>query len=84
MRELGPAHAGDDSAPRPTSEVSRPRSRAHGESIRIRDRPLRMDVNDTRLSATELVGRFHDSHTDVEAEIITSNGLRSGRTALNR
>lgn len=52
------------------------------ESIRIRNRPLRVDVNDTRLPATELVRRFHDSHADVEIELITSNGLRSGRTAL--
>ncbi|MER7080313.1 DNA-binding transcriptional regulator, LysR family [Saccharopolyspora kobensis] len=52
------------------------------DSVRIRNRPLRVDVNDTRLPATELVREFHDSNADVEIDIITSNGLRSGRTAL--
>ncbi|MER7015766.1 LysR family transcriptional regulator [Saccharopolyspora sp. NPDC000359] len=52
------------------------------ESIRARNRPLRVDVIGTRLPATELVRSFHDSHTDVEIDIVTSHGLRSGRTAL--
>lgn len=52
------------------------------ESIRVRNRPLRVDVIGTRLPATELVRTFHDSHADVEIDIVTSHGLRSGRTAL--
>ncbi|MGN2639595.1 LysR family transcriptional regulator [Nocardia takedensis] len=51
-------------------------------SIRGRNRPLRVDVLGTRLAATELVRAFHETHHDVEIDIVTSRGLRSGRAAL--
>ncbi|MFI6173667.1 LysR family transcriptional regulator [Nocardia sp. NPDC051052] len=51
-------------------------------SLRGRSRPLRVDVLGTRLAATELVRTFHETHHDVEIDIVTSRGLRSGRSAL--
>ncbi|MEU7141602.1 LysR family transcriptional regulator [Nocardia sp. NPDC046473] len=52
------------------------------ESVRGRVRPLRVDVLETRLAATELIRDFHHAHAGVEVDIITSSGLRSGRSAL--
>nr|QHZ99334.1 HTH-type transcriptional regulator [Nocardia arthritidis] len=51
-------------------------------SLRGRNRPLRVDVLGTRLTATELVRTFHEIHQDVEIDVVTSSGLRSGRSAL--
>ncbi|MGB3443343.1 MAG: LysR family transcriptional regulator [Actinophytocola sp.] len=46
------------------------------------DRPLRVDVLGTRLAPTELIRRFHEANDDVEIDIVTSRGLRSGLSAL--
>lgn len=46
------------------------------------DRPLRVDVLGTRLAPTELVRRFHEANQDVEIDIVTSRGLRTGLSAL--
>ncbi|MBB4908361.1 LysR family transcriptional regulator [Actinophytocola algeriensis] len=51
-------------------------------SLGGRDRPLRVDVLGTRLAPTELIRRFHDAHRDVEIDIVTSRGLRTGLSAL--
>ncbi|MBF6330381.1 LysR family transcriptional regulator [Nocardia transvalensis] len=51
-------------------------------SLRGSNRPLRVDVLGTRLAATELIRTFHETHPDVEIDIVTSSGLRSGRSAL--
>ncbi|PKW16025.1 LysR family transcriptional regulator [Saccharopolyspora spinosa] len=52
------------------------------ESIRARNRPLRVDVLGTRLPSTELIRTFHEAHADVEIDVVTSQGLRSGRASL--
>lgn len=52
------------------------------ESVRGLVRPLRVDVLETRLAATELIREFHQAHAGLEVDIITSSGLRSGRSAL--
>ncbi|MFF3226949.1 LysR family transcriptional regulator [Nocardia suismassiliense] len=52
------------------------------ESVLGCARPLRVDVLETRLAATELIRAFHHAHAGVEVDIITSSGLRSGRGAL--
>ncbi|CAM4106827.1 LysR family transcriptional regulator [Nocardia ninae] len=51
-------------------------------SIQGNDRPLRVDVLGTRLAPTELIRTFHETHRGVEIDIVTSSGLRSGRSAL--
>lgn len=51
-------------------------------TLQGRDRPLRVDVLGTQLAATELVRTFHETHQDVEIDIVTSSGLRSGRSAV--
>ncbi|WP_433236419.1 LysR family transcriptional regulator [Actinomadura nitritigenes] len=53
-------------------------------TLRGRRRALRIDVLDTRTAAIDLVRAFHDTCADVDIEIITSNGLRSARGALDR
>ncbi|PXX58041.1 DNA-binding transcriptional LysR family regulator [Nocardia tenerifensis] len=52
------------------------------ESVRGCVRPLRVDVLETRLAATELIRSFHHANAGFEVDIITSSGLRSGRSAL--
>ncbi|WP_167473024.1 LysR family transcriptional regulator [Nocardia arthritidis] len=52
------------------------------ESVCGRDRPLRVDVIGTRLAPAELVRAFHEANDDVEIDIVSSKGLRSGRSAL--
>ncbi|TDE58857.1 LysR family transcriptional regulator [Nonomuraea mesophila] len=55
------------------------------EALRGRRRALRIDVLDTRLSASvDLVRAFHQATEQADIEIITSNGLRSAREALAR
>lgn len=51
-------------------------------SLRGPARPLRVDVLDTRVAPTELIRSFHEAHQDVEIDIVTSRGLRSGRAAV--
>jgi DNA-binding transcriptional LysR family regulator len=51
-------------------------------ALRRHARPLRVDVLGTRLAPTELVRTFHEANPDVEIDIVTSRGLRSGRSAL--
>ncbi|AXB47969.1 LysR family transcriptional regulator [Amycolatopsis albispora] len=51
-------------------------------SVRAPRRPLRVDVLGTRLSPTELIRSFHEAHPEVEIDIVTSRGLRSGQPAL--
>ncbi|GAB4585377.1 LysR family transcriptional regulator [Nocardia sp. IFM 10818] len=52
------------------------------ESIRGGTRPLRVDVLGTRLAATDLIRTFHEAYAGVEIDVVTSSGLRSGRSAL--
>ncbi|MCG5220633.1 LysR family transcriptional regulator [Streptosporangium sp. KLBMP 9127] len=52
------------------------------EILRNRRRSLRVDVLDTRLAAIDVIRAFHRTTADAEIDIITSNGLRSARTAL--
>jgi DNA-binding transcriptional LysR family regulator len=54
------------------------------EVLRGRRRALRVDVLDTRLPATDLLRTFHRANGEVGVEIVTSNGLRSARVALER
>ncbi|MGP3932069.1 LysR family transcriptional regulator [Nonomuraea sp. KM88] len=55
------------------------------EALRGRRRALRIDVLDTRLSASvDLVRAFHQATEKADVEIITSNGFRSARGALAR
>ncbi|GAA4512149.1 LysR family transcriptional regulator [Actinoallomurus oryzae] len=49
-----------------------------------RRRALRVDVLDTRLASIDLIQAFHETVEDVDIEIVTSNGLRSARSALIR
>ncbi|UBU08618.1 LysR family transcriptional regulator [Nonomuraea gerenzanensis] len=52
--------------------------------LRGRRRALRVDVLDTRLAPVDLLRAFHRRHADVAVEIVTSNGFRSARLALER
>lgn len=45
-------------------------------------RPLRVDVLGTRLAPTELIRQFHEANPDVEIDLVTSRGLRTGLSAL--
>ncbi|AQZ62088.1 putative LysR-family transcriptional regulator [[Actinomadura] parvosata subsp. kistnae] len=54
------------------------------EALRGRRRALRVDVLDTRLAPVDLLRSFHRRHQDVDVEIVTSNGLRSARDAIER
>ncbi|WP_222871397.1 LysR family transcriptional regulator [Nonomuraea sp. PA05] len=54
------------------------------EVLRRRRRALRVDVLDTRLAPVDLIRDFHRHDESVEVEIVTSNGLRSARAALDR
>lgn len=47
-----------------------------------RDRPLRVDVLDTRLAAAELVRDFYEAAHEPDIDVVTSNGLRAARAAL--
>ncbi|WP_433272642.1 LysR family transcriptional regulator [Actinosynnema sp. CS-041913] len=47
-----------------------------------RDRPLRVDVLDTRLAAAELVRDFYEAADEPDIDVVTSTGLRAARTAL--
>ncbi|MGV9774418.1 LysR family transcriptional regulator [Streptosporangium sp. NPDC003464] len=54
------------------------------ESLRGRCRALRVDLIDTRLPATDLIRAFHSANEGVDVELVTSNGLRTARVALER
>ncbi|MCG8915728.1 LysR family transcriptional regulator [Actinokineospora sp. PR83] len=45
-----------------------------------RERPLRVDVLDTRLATTELMRAYHE--TGVDVDVVTSDGLRTARSTL--
>ncbi|WP_199444532.1 LysR family transcriptional regulator [Umezawaea beigongshangensis] len=47
-----------------------------------RDRPLRVDVLDTRLAAAELVREFYEATDESDIDVITSTGLKAARAAL--
>ncbi|SMC51066.1 LysR family transcriptional regulator [Kibdelosporangium aridum] len=51
------------------------------DMLRRKRLPLRVDVLDTRIAATEVLRGFHGT-TDVELEIVTSRGLRVARESL--
>lgn len=52
------------------------------EVLRGRRRTLRVDVLDTRVGSIDLIRSFHQTAADVDVDIITSDGLRTSRTAL--
>ncbi|MCF6471938.1 LysR family transcriptional regulator [Nonomuraea sp. MG754425] len=54
------------------------------EVLRGRRRALRVDVLDTRLAPVDLIRAFHRRNEGVDVEIVTSDGLRSVRGALDR
>lgn len=54
------------------------------EMLHGRRRALRVDVLDTRVASIDLIQAFHETVEGVDIEIITSNGLRSARSALIR
>lgn len=47
-----------------------------------RDRPLRVDVLDTRLATADLLRDFHEAADGPDIDVVTSNGLRAARAAL--
>lgn len=45
-------------------------------------RPLRVDVLDTRLAGAELVRRFYETVDGLDIDVVTSDGLRAARATL--
>lgn len=50
--------------------------------FRVDGRPLRVDVQDTRLAGAELVRRFYETVAGLDIDVVASGGLRAARAKL--